>query len=52
MSDEIKVNRRQIEISGGRTMNLYTFDLNGEPMPEMGPDDVVATTVDTSPEQL
>jgi hypothetical protein len=43
MEDPIKLHREQIEISNGRTMNIYTFDLDGNPMPEMGPQDIQHT---------
>jgi hypothetical protein len=41
MEDELKLNRKQIEISGGRTMNVYTFELDGVPMTEMRESDRV-----------
>jgi hypothetical protein len=43
MEDELKLNIRQITITGGRTMNIYTFDLDGQPMPEMKKEDIVDT---------
>ncbi len=48
MEDELTLKRKQIEISNGRTMNIYTFDLDGEPMPEMTKEDIVSTL---APEQ-
>lgn len=35
MEDVITVHRETIKISDDRNMYLYTFDLEGEPMPEM-----------------
>ena len=43
MDDPIKLHRETIEISGDRTMNIYTFDLDGKPMPEMRPEDIEHT---------
>ncbi len=41
--DELKLHRKQIEISGGRTMNIYTFEIDGVEAPEMKKEDVVET---------
>lgn len=40
MNDPIKTITRQIEISGNRTMNIYTFEDNSNPMPEMTKEDI------------
>ncbi len=40
-AEELEMKRETMEISGGRAMHLYTFELNGEPMPEMREEDVV-----------
>jgi hypothetical protein len=40
--DAVNVVRREVEISGGRILNSYTFELDGKPMPEMGKDDIVS----------
>jgi hypothetical protein len=50
MKDPLQLHREQIEISGGRTMNIYTFDLDGKPMPEMRPEDI-QQTVDPNREE-
>ncbi len=44
MADKLNLHRTQIEISGDRVMNIYTFDLDGTEMPEMSKEDVVPTT--------
>ncbi len=40
MDEKLTMHKRVIEISGGREMYFYTFDIDGEPMPEMGDGDV------------
>ena len=39
--DPLKLHRETITISDDREMNLYTFELDGETMPEMQAKDVV-----------
>lgn len=51
MADELKLDRKQIQISEGRTMNIYTFELDGKPMPEMSPADVVPNLHPEPPEK-
>ncbi len=41
--DPLTLHKETIAIGDDREMNLYTFELDGEPMPEMKPEDVVPT---------
>ncbi|HWD40606.1 MAG TPA: hypothetical protein VG944_17285 [Fimbriimonas sp.] len=43
MGEEITVHKEAIQISGGRNLYIYTFDVDGKPMPEMRSEDIQAS---------